>query len=488
MIRKIKIILLILIPFVLVISYFFYIFLFLSSNNSKNNPEKFTWDINSNNKKNNNLIQVSNDWNNETANNQNDLNQNNDKENLEQQDTTQNNLQTDESLTWFVNLNIYMPYFFINNWFKDICKKLLKQQIKCNFINTKIYSLYDKTLLDKLDKWLSWGIDIFMIKTDNIKSYEKYWIKLEFKNSISSMMNYIFYELIENKDYTFIPYSIDPLVTFVSENFSKTFNWNLEFNDLKEYILLNTDKTKIKDLRLLFWIWENDIKKLKNYDEVYNDYFFILYNIIYQSYLVQNKDYLKFFLDISKQWNSSNARDSNKFERLNNSLTKWNNYCKFFWNICLFMNWYWDVLFWTLSNLDIIDNNFFSTKIKKNNIQINNFILNSNNYPVRWRWFIINTNSKNMKESVIFINEYITQWSNWNIYLWNNSLSAFNNVLQKQKMNDKLSKIFDYETKFYLIEWDIDLMKNFINNTNILKVLSFEYSIEAFLDNLNRWF
>jgi hypothetical protein len=51
--------------------------------------------------------------------------------------------------------------------------------------------------------------------------------------------------------------------------------------------------------------------------------------------------------------------------------------------------------------------------------------------------------------------------------LWENNLSAFNNVFQIQKIQKRYENILKYEPNFSLMYNDINLQEDFIKKTNL---------------------
>jgi hypothetical protein len=207
-----------------------------------------------------------------------------------------------------------------------------------------------------------------------------------------------------------------------------------------------------------------------------------LYSIIFQTTLTQNSNPIKII---------TNRTDNSKFQLFNTIkfikykliLSKKNKNCEKWPDICLANIWKIKILFWPLSNLDI-SNTYFSDKNKIINWKITNFPYYWwNVYFVKGRWFIINKKSKNKIAALKFVNEYIKQWLNWNFKLWPNTLSAFNNIYEKQKLNLKYSKITQYEDYFELLINTENKIKEIFRNTKFLNAIEGKYSLNWLLDS-----
>lgn len=376
-------------------------------------------------------------------------------------------------------INVYIPEIFYNKWFEQISKKILKEK--------KIYVKFNKikdinSYSSDLSEWFSWwDIDVFMIPADWKDTFKTNSYKIQFPKDISSMFNYVFYDAIKENDYTYIPYAIDPYITLVSKD--KVTEKDLDMDILKQFSLISSDWKKIT--KTLFWMSDLDATFAKLWKDIYSDYMLILYNLVYQSYLSQNQDLISEFIyneDISLV-----PSDSKKIIKVQKVLEKKNPDCSIYKNVCMLANGYWDISFWFLSYLDVW-NKYFSEWTRKSidDFNVYNFINSSNVYLVRGWWFMVNKDSKDINSSLLFINEYLNQWSNGEISLWDNTISAFNNVYDMQKVEKKYEKIAKFDNKFQLLEWWDDMMDKFIRTTSILDVMKGDYSVGAFLDYL-KW-
>lgn len=342
-----------------------------------------------------------------------------------------------------------------------------------------------------LSTYLSWNnsnIDIFMIPTTQINNYSSFAYKLKFSQSnVAWLFNRIFSDLIDNEDYTYIPYSVDPFVT-IAKSWLYDENKPLTLSKIKETVLTSNQNGWFK-IKFLFWVSLKDWFLLKTWKQPFEDYFLILYNLLFQSSLTSNDNILKTFLDFSDQ-QTFNVWSNSKFNNLVNINNNKNDKCNLYKKVCLMSNNNADAFFGFLSDLDAYQTYFPNWKVWIDDITIHNFIQEWQSYMVKWRWFFINKNSKQLKNSVLFINDYIQESVEGNTLLWWNTFSAFNSIFDKQKMNTKFANIINYTPNFYLIASSKDLQKTFMNWTKIFEVIKWTYNLELFLTNLSysRWF
>lgn len=382
-------------------------------------------------------------------------------------------------------LTVYMPEHFLHSGFWDLKKKILEDS------NIDIiYHLEDDMdiYFKNLQKHLSWSwdfqVDIFMMSTDMIDTFSSNSFKLEFKQELSSFFSYVFKDLF-SKNYTFIPYTIDPYISLVSDSANIT-NSEDEINlkNIKNEILISQKDTWKSQMKVLFGVWNNDISFLKKWNEPYNNYFNYFYEFVYQWYLSKNPEWIKFMMDLAtdkvyKTWSLGTMYKYVKF------FSKHNSSCKFYPDICIFSYKIGKIKFWLLSDLDIIDQYFNESPKTSKDFHIYNFPTSSNQYPAIGWWFMINKNTDKLVWSSIFINNYIKEWIDWNIFMWKNTLSAFNNILNRQISNKKYSKIRNYANNFKLRLWWKNTKLEFIENTKILDVIWWEVSIKFFLERLD---
>lgn len=386
-----------------------------------------------------------------------------------------------DRMTW---IKVYIPSFFENNWFKNLKKKLFSSyNIKSDYVkidNIKEYQ--DKLLLD-LAKWGS-DVDVFMVPLDWINTFKSYWYKVEFKKDISPVFNYVFYDYIRDNNYTLIPYSIDPLVTLYADNVFSN-DKSLTIDDIKNSILVSDSSvTKKYYFSTLFWLWNYDVSLIKNNKELYNNYFLVLYEIV--RYIAHSKDtkLFEFFISLSWEW-ADKYWDPIKFKKITEKFEEKYKYCSISQPLCMLSRGLWGFYFWFSSDVDIYDRFFASDSKLKQGVNVVNFPMLWDYYPVRGWWFVINKNSKNLEASNMFVNEYMKESLDGKTAFWTNTLSAFNVILDQQKLDLRYQSLSKYFDKFNLIVWDLSLQQRFVQETKIIDVLTGKYSISAFVDNIN---
>lgn len=389
-------------------------------------------------------------------------------------DTTKNKNNKKQTQKYTL-LTVFIPKYFQNNWRKPIIKNLKKEKIIVRFVDYNS----NKLLLKNLALWKT---DIALIDLDNLSKYKPFIDKINFKNpdQISTIFNFLFNDYVTNDNFTIIPFAIDPLVTFVPKQINLE---EIKFENIFKFFFLNPKYRNKLDVNI--WldplVWKLFLAKRK---QPFENFYDILYSILFQSAIIQNTKPIKTILQRSTNKNFL-LFDSLKFIKYKITLGKRIKNCNKWTDICLTNLWKIKILFWPLSYLDI-SNTILAEKNKISNRKIYNFPYYWwNVYFIKWRGLIVNKKSHHKIQALKFINEYIKQGLNWNFKLWPNIFSAFNNIYEKQKLNLKYSKLINYEDYFELLTDTNKKMEYIIKNTKFLDVISWKYSLNGLFNNEN---
>lgn len=377
---------------------------------------------------------------------------------------TETNNITNYKTTW--NLSITMLSFFVNGEFLKIWEKLNKEEINIIFKQINNFSEYKRLIIDS-------GLntsDIYLIPSDRAKDLE-----LETINIWENPKPYfhtIFNKLITNTDNKYIPYAIDPTITLTKQT---TNIWSNR-ESLFSYTTLRTQPKKYA-MPLIRGIWKNDIRLIKRWQWPFENYFDILYQQINQIKNINKTSELKNMLDTEKI-NLDYKYNFATFKQLVDTINKRDQNCKLFPAICLMSYNFGDIKFGFLSDLDIL-NTYFSWN--QNDFKIKNFNNTENNYPTRWWVFVIAKDNLNINLANKFLQEYLLQAVNNNTWLRNNTLSAINNIYDIQKNNLIYNNLILNENNFELIYENINLQETFLQNTNTIEMLKWDYKAELYL-------
>jgi hypothetical protein len=97
---------------------------------------------------------------------------------------------------------------------------------------------------------------------------------------LSPYFHYIFASYINQKEVSFVPYAIDPLVTYVASSTNLSAK-QLHMSDIFSYMML-WKKDKQSSVPFLFGVGKNDIRLLEKNRESFPNYFSFMYHLIYQ--------------------------------------------------------------------------------------------------------------------------------------------------------------------------------------------------------------
>jgi len=339
-------------------------------------------------------------------------------------------------------LTILLPNYFFNDDFISLAKEIEEKEkiiIKYQTIdNIEEYKLF---LNGGIDQKIT--ADVFLIPSDwlqwlesNIKQ-----IELEKNTGLHAYFHPIFQYVSSQEEYTFVPFSIDPLI---------------------------------------------NIRLLENERESFPHYFQILYNFLYQINLNGNTEILEQFQKIYTN-DIEYKRNYIKFKETIKKIEKRNTNCSIFPNVCLFVYKFGDIRFWFMSDLVIWEKYFADSTRKENEVKLLNFPLADDVYKVRWRGFVINENNLNDEQIQKFFQYYLKAWVNNSRNLWWKNISAFTNIYNLQIQQKKYSNIIKYEQKFSILYSSIDLQKDFFKKTSAIKFLKWNISTDEFLKKIKEW-
>ena len=223
---------------------------------------------------------------------------------------------------------------------------------------------------------------------------------------------------------------------------------------------------------ILWGIGKNDIRFLERWEEPFVNYFDILFLNLEQIKENHNVAELKNMLDVEKL-SLDYSYNFAKLKLLYESIGKKNENCKTFPAICLMSYNFWDIKFWFLSDLDILEKYFTNNK---NSFEISNFNNTITSYPVKWRVFVVPKWSEKINLANEFFKEYLKEWVNGNENLWWNTLSAITNIYDIQKQEDKYKEILINENKFRLMYENINLQEEFVKDSKNINLLKWDYN------------
>ena len=371
-----------------------------------------------------------------------------------------------QQYTWnksFDEISIHMPSKFNNNWFR-----IIKRNLEKNLSWDLNLVLYDNKYEYKDSLFSTWykDMDIFIVNSLWLDSFVDNTYSFELADSsIKSLFNSIFYDILDDDNYSYIPYLIDPFVTFTNKNSY----WNniseLEFQDIKRYVLLNS----WWNTTINIWLWQNDI--IANRRGVNLDYYWSLLNMIFSWFFeTDNEDFIEFLIDI---WTD----DIYKWWDMQQTYSLYNNLdCKT--DSCLFKKWHNDLMFWNSSSLanfwDFDDYNIF-----------NNPFFTSDYYPVQTWWFMINENVESEILALEFVQEFIDLWASWNRFFYDNYMfSAFNNIFYDQSFDWDYSWIKSYQWRYKTVISEHDMYKDILSSRELLQFIRWNMSFNSFIESL----
>lgn len=345
-----------------------------------------------------------------------------------------------------------------------------------------------KNFLENGFEWTGKEIDIAIVPYERLDFFSGQIYKIEFTTtspSIDSLFSSIFRESILASKGTFIPVGIDPLVT-VHDKSTDLKSSEISFEQLLAFAQLFTIQKDKSILPVLFGADKNDIKLLESNQEWFPHYSQILYQFFKIAYQNNNTKLLSNLISLSSSANG--PRNYTNYKRTILQLTKENSSCESYPQVCLFVFWKVKTVMSFLSDRENRSPTFPTALLSQSDLVIKNIPRNQASYPVRWRWFIINKNSKNLVQALNFINIYLKQGADQKVSSQNYLLSPFIATLSIQQFEPRFSFLKKYISSFDLITTSPSVLHSFFTTTKALEVLKWSYNISLFLTNLKRNF
>lgn len=373
------------------------------------------------------------------------------------------------------NINVFIPQVLWTNWFEQIADILDKTyNIHTTFIvpertNNNIYTEIAQT------RQYSWKhVDIIMITTDLIDIFGKKSKVLPLVEDITSFYDSVFTAVIQKKNFTFIPHAIDPIIIFSQKEREAPQTIQDRWDMVNNWKATTKYHTPIA-----YGISEQERNFMKQGKELFDNYLLFFYNIA--KYIVtwpdaeQNIALRKQIAQINK----GDIRHPADFIILTNKLAERNDYCKWYPTLCIFNYNFTDHIFGFLS-----DNNILKTYFTNTTYTINSFFHNEK-YPARWRWFLVYSGTEVSTQAMHFLEIYMqNSISTIDTWLWNNTIPASNLAQNAIDYSDMPPAISDANTQRDILTRDGTTPRQFIEKTDILKILDGSSDSTLFLKSL----
>lgn len=386
-------------------------------------------------------------------------------------------------------LTIAMPIWMVNEaWRRPIINKLHQQSITIRLITNTRDQSYEEFVNTLISWWNTWA-DIILMNQDQLEEHNRYAGSFWFSQDISTLFSYVFFEYFKRTDVTFIPFGVDPMVTFMKKPLENTTTQSIDRDDIVNSITTQEqdDPRKLAvQIPILFGIDSLDIQLIKNHKEAYDGYMDTLKNILFQSSnrgeLVEKiRQFSDPRLEEYKLW------DYAKYKRVSKTLKERNQKCQLYTKLCFMYYKLTSVSFWYLSEMDIVNKYF-----QQSSYTIYNFPNSSSVYPVKLRWWIVNkarynevvkADGNGVSLAWTFFQEYVNQSTNGNHYLRPTLFSAFNSVLDSQESDLQRRYISQFKSKRQVNPIKLNTQDSF---DQLVALLKGEYDLQVFLAGIIR--
>jgi hypothetical protein len=303
--------------------------------------------------------------------------------------------------------------------------------------------------------------DMILTPSNRIDSFDDRWLTIDFKQPITPLFHESFKKLINRSEATYIPFSIDPYITLISNN-----------NQLPKHINIGHIQDTIRRNKIPLYLpfvisetWINN-NMYPGYTDIVRHFFNdarIQWHTYALKYLINNEDLQK--------WNiSSQVKD----------YVKENKKCISFLHMCLFAYDHSEIVFWKLSDLEILEQ-YFDIQLSNIDYTISNLPVWKKDYPYLARWRIINKESDHLLEVWEWLKWYLQEWENTSLLLQKHTFSAFTSIYNEQRLQTRYQSLLSYPNNIRIETWTIRDMQEMIENTNLPLVLDDEYDVNIYV-------
>lgn len=376
-----------------------------------------------------------------------------DEQNITTSNTWQNIIQEDREIS------VIIPLQLRNTGFDLLAKTI-------SWVTVKYQTI---TWIQHYNKILSWGRDLAIIPSDILITLQEYTQSLQ---TTEDLTPYFHPSTEQTQQWnTFIPFAIDPRVTYINAN-SKVPNGGISRNNLLSFVVLRK-QSRAYSIALWRGINDKDIRNTLQKNHLYSEYPYLTQSIIQA--LVHDNDIASRnrFLDFI---NNTPNRQWQITEQLIDILNKRNSICKDFTQICLWYYNFTDIRFDTRSSLGI-RKDFFEEK--KDNPSIE-YIPYESSYPIRVRWFMI-ANWANIEKTAQYLQAYMQNSITNNITIHTNTIPAHNQTRQLVLLQTERKKFQTIQQKFFPIIGRIDGLERTFRTTQFINVLQWNITPANFL-------
>ncbi len=381
------------------------------------------------------------------------------------------NDEVDFSLMPSWNITLIVPAWVDNNEFKQVRLQIeAKYNVKTTVhgINTITeYQTILRAYLQHPEK-----ADIVLVPTNWIDSFTTRWYHIPFKTSIAPLFHPLFRSWVDHPEFTYLPYAIDPYVTFYNPA-SYTPKGKTTFSNIQS-ALLTPRKTTTGYLPLLFGIDAGDLAVLEQWGVPYPGYIELLQLFLQMDISIQKISLLDFFSQTS-------YRDTARFHALTTTLGEHVNSCQYLPQLCLLAYDISDVGFWRLHEIGYLKSAFPNARAQ---IEFSNIPTLGSSYPVTGRGWIISKDSQNLPASLTWMKWYLEILVDEEPFLYDDVLSATNAVHQRQIIEDRYLPLAQFSNQYKLVVWSITDSQKLLQKTALIPMLRGEYSKWIFMKSM----
>ena len=374
-------------------------------------------------------------------------------------------------------ITIYMPSVFYWLDWKNIGLENLDKKIESEKVNS---SSKNNDKIRYRTFWTIWEYKNFLAKNINNLTGEIYlipstWVddfiplaqNFRLDEGSTSIFNYSTTQIIKDTKLGMIPYAID-IPVFLTQNVDQNFSFNIKVEELKNILLLNKKSSdSLKFFPIAFWIDKPTLNILQKWSqpfEWYENSLQIIFDLISKTSNINMLKSLQEFWDetntlyqtynlswINSWINTYSKAKSNQFPE-----------CKTYKSLCLLQSDKTNIVFWNLSDLDILQSKF------NKKVDIHPFFKNQWVHPSVVWYLMIKKDLTPTKQSIAikYFKTYMDNANAGDTSFWNNTISPINNSFERQNKNQYENIIWSLGN-LYAVRGKLDSVKNILNDKDM---------------------
>ena len=360
-----------------------------------------------------------------------------------------------------------------NLWLAALDKKLESEKINPASKNNDSVKYKTFSTISEYKNFLAKNInnltgEIYLIPSTWADDFVSQAQNFVLDHNSTALFHYSTTDLVKETKLGMIPYAIDMPVLLV-QNIDQTIGSAPKIEDIKNILLLNKKSSEsLKFFPISFGIDSQSLwilQKWWNVFEGYENSLQLIFDLISKT---SNINMLKALQEFGDE--KSSLYRTYSLSWINNWLNAYSKAksssfpdCKTYKALCLLQSDKTNIVFWNLSDLDILQAKFDKKP------EIFPFFQAQGSYPVVTWYLMIRKDLPTTKQTLAikYFKTYMDMANGSDTSFWNNTLSPINNALETQRYKTQYENILGWMWSMYSVRWSLNSVKNIVSNKDM---------------------